>query len=403
MQINSVGFFTKNLSFQLGDWRDQKLAPYGLFATLGFRSKISYVELVPQWNRSTAVGDLAVLVLNESLPGPYLQVQRQQIDPEKQPTLMVAGWGATNPAEKSFRIYNMRQLYQDDIVYIDSDMCKSFLNDYDKLVNNYVNTSQFLDYDTMFCAVSLSRNGDTCAGDSGSPVVREGNNPDHQLRPLNDRQVAKEVVWLIIQLRQGQMSKQAKHGLSILDRPLTKYRTEVPTVNLSAFAILFGELIQYSLDIVQSQKGSTISDLEHRLKVLGYDVGVRVLELMSYREPSSRYKRHLKLIDALKYIHSFMWPYLFGKQADDLQQSQDVYNQYMIYDYNLLTNKFISVPKEWSSFNPGSFVAGIIQGYLDAAGFATEEVSAFSNAEVQSIFVIKFTAETVAREGTPQT
>eukprot|EP01025_Chloroclados_australasicus_P068759 TRINITY_DN9580_c0_g3_i1.p1 TRINITY_DN9580_c0_g3~~TRINITY_DN9580_c0_g3_i1.p1 ORF type:complete len:200 (+),score=17.46 TRINITY_DN9580_c0_g3_i1:168-767(+) len=199
------------------------------------------------------------------------------------------------------------------------------------------------------------------------------------------------------------MSKQIKHGLSILDRPLTKYRSEVPTVSLSAFAILFGELIQYSLDIVQSQKGSTISDLEHRLKVLGYDVGVRVLELMSYRETSSRYKRHLKLIDALKYIHSFMWPYLFGKQADDLQQSQDVYNQYMIYDYNLLTNKFISVPKEWSSFNPGSFVAGIIQGYLDAAGFVTDEVSAFSNAEEQSIFVIKFNAETMQREGPTQT
>eukprot|EP01023_Acetabularia_acetabulum_P066637 TRINITY_DN9024_c0_g1_i7.p2 TRINITY_DN9024_c0_g1~~TRINITY_DN9024_c0_g1_i7.p2 ORF type:complete len:230 (-),score=16.21 TRINITY_DN9024_c0_g1_i7:586-1275(-) len=192
MQINSVGFFTKNLSFQLGDWRDQKLAPYGLFATLGFRSKISYVELVPQWNRSTAVGDLAVLVLNESLPGPYLQVQRQQIDPEKQPTLMVAGWGATNPAEKSFRIYNMRQLYQDDIVYIDSDMCKSFLNDYDKLVNNYVNTSQFLDYDTMFCAVSLSRNGDTCAGDSGSPVVM---NEAYPLRPPSQNLLVGIVSW----------------------------------------------------------------------------------------------------------------------------------------------------------------------------------------------------------------
>ena len=48
-------------------------------------------------------------------------------------------------------------------------------------------------------------------------------------------------------------------------------------------------------------------------------------------------------------------------QADD---------EYMISDYDLLVNKYISVPKTYSSFNPGSLVAGNARRVLDGAGFA---------------------------------
>jgi hypothetical protein len=48
-------------------------------------------------------------------------------------------------------------------------------------------------------------------------------------------------------------------------------------------------------------------------------------------------------------------------QADD---------EYMISDNDLPTNRFVSVPKSYGSFNPGALVAGMIRGMLDAAGLA---------------------------------
>lgn len=50
-------------------------------------------------------------------------------------------------------------------------------------------------------------------------------------------------------------------------------------------------------------------------------------------------------------------------QADD---------EYMISDASLPTNRFVSVPKSYGSFNPGALVAGIIRGLLDAAGFPAQ-------------------------------
>lgn len=60
----------------------------------------------------------------------------------------------------------------------------------------------------------------------------------------------------------------------------------------------------------------------HRLSKAGYDVGARVLELLSYREKAV--KRKPEILDMLRWIHSTAWPYLFGKSADDLQQGAAV-------------------------------------------------------------------------------
>ena len=68
--------------------------------------------------------------------------------------------------------------------------------------------------------------------------------------------------------------------------------------------------------------------LRHRLAVpcrldkVGFDVGVRVLELLSYREKVLR--RKPEVLDILRFIHSTAWPYMFGKSADDLQQAAAV-------------------------------------------------------------------------------
>lgn len=50
----------------------------------------------------------------------------------------------------------------------------------------------------------------------------------------------------------------------------------------------------------------------------------------------------------------------------------------MIFDNEPLVNTYISLPRELSSLNCAAFVAGIIEGVCDGAGFPTEGVSAHS-------------------------
>lgn len=44
-------------------------------------------------------------------------------------------------------------------------------------------------------------------------------------------------------------------------------------------------------------------------------------------------------------------------------------DEYMISDYDLFVNKYISVPKDMGALNCAAFVAGIVKGVLDGAGF----------------------------------
>ena len=51
-------------------------------------------------------------------------------------------------------------------------------------------------------------------------------------------------------------------------------------------------------------------------------MGHRLLELLYFRERGS--KRDVRLLDILRFIHSTLWRYLFGRQARDLEQSNTV-------------------------------------------------------------------------------
>ena len=59
-----------------------------------------------------------------------------------------------------------------------------------------------------------------------------------------------------------------------------------------------------------------------RLETLGVEVGVRLLELLTFREKTP--KRKQRVIDILRFIHSTLWPYMFGKTADSLEQANAV-------------------------------------------------------------------------------
>jgi hypothetical protein len=51
-------------------------------------------------------------------------------------------------------------------------------------------------------------------------------------------------------------------------------------------------------------------------------VGIRILELLSYRD--KQMKRKPEVLDILRFVHSVVWPHMFGKAADDLQQANAV-------------------------------------------------------------------------------
>ena len=76
----------------------------------------------------------------------------------------------------------------------------------------------------------------------------------------------------------------------------------------------------------------------------------------------------------------------------------------MITDNEPLVNTYISVPKEMNQLNCAAYVAGIIEGVCDAAGFSTDGVTAHSAGEGnemwpgKTIFLIKFKPEIVERE-----
>ncbi|KAL9332580.1 hypothetical protein ACSQ67_002190 [Phaseolus vulgaris] len=207
---------------------------------------------------------------------------------------------------------------------------------------------------------------------------------------------------------------------NVLDKPLNKGKQEV---SLSAFAFLFSELVQYNQTQVDN-----IGELERRLEDAGYAVGARVLELLCHRDkvildPDKRgyysgqsssilslkdlslgmgNRRETRLLGILSFVHSTVWKVLFGKVADSLEKGTEHEDEYMISEKELLVNKFISIPKDMGTFNCGAFVAGIVRGVLDGAGFPAVVTAHFVPMEGQqrprTTILIKFAEEVLQRE-----
>ncbi|XP_042004404.1 trafficking protein particle complex subunit 5-like [Salvia splendens] len=184
----------------------------------------------------------------------------------------------------------------------------------------------------------------------------------------------------------------AKQYANVLDRPIGKGKQEV---SLSAFAFLFSELVQYNQIQVDN-----IAELERRLEDAGYAVGARVLELLCHREKGNR--RETRLLGILSFIHSTVWKVLFGKVADSLEKGTEHEDEYMISEKELLVNRFISIPKDMGAFNCGAFVAGIVRGVLDNAGFPAVVTAHFVPVDGQhrprTTILIKFAEEVLQRE-----
>lgn len=197
---------------------------------------------------------------------------------------------------------------------------------------------------------------------------------------------------------------------NILERPLTRPKTEV---NLSAFALLFSEMVQYCQSRVYS-----VSELQTRLADMGQSVGASILDVLVLREKNG--KRETKVLNMLLFVKvndmqyaavgftvesllnsklSFLqvnvWKSLFGKEADKLEQANDDDKTYYIIEKDPVINAYISVPKENSSLNCAAFTAGIVEAILTHSGFPAKVTAHWHKG---TTLMIKFNESVIARD-----
>ena len=151
---------------------------------------------------------------------------------------------------------------------------------------------------------------------------------------------------------------------NVWDKPLTKGRGEV---SLSAYSFLFSEFVQHTRSRVDD-----VNRLEERLSDVGYQVGIRSLELMTFREKN--HKREIKIVSMLQFISQVVWKTYFGSVAK-LEQSIQHKDEYMLRmkesEEDISINKFISIPNDFGGLNCAAFVAGLVKGVLDCADFVS--------------------------------
>ncbi|MCJ1356774.1 MAG: TRAPP subunit trs31 [Icmadophila ericetorum] len=183
---------------------------------------------------------------------------------------------------------------------------------------------------------------------------------------------------------------------TIYDRNLNRTRTA--ELSRASFAYLFSEMVGYA-----QKRVTGIQDLERRLNEQGYPLGLRLLPLLTTREPPRTSHRLTRILPLLQFITTTLWRHLFSRPADALERSSTNEDEYMISDNDPLVNQYISVPKEMNQLNCAAFVAGIIEGVCDASGLGVVSVSAHNGGTEmwpgRTVFLIRFEEGVREREG----
>lgn len=145
-------------------------------------------------------------------------------------------------------------------------------------------------------------------------------------------------------------------------------------VSKSSFSFLLSEYISYSLKNV-----SKCDQLTRKLQDIGYNIGMRSLEYISWLKKEKT--RRIKIIDILTYICTNIWIGMFGSQAE-LWNTEEA-NSYIIVDK--CNNTLNNTDRPYIS----SYYAGFIEGILDAAEFPTKTVRWIGNDTIS--IIITFT------------
>eukprot|EP01024_Parvocaulis_polyphysoides_P061124 TRINITY_DN673_c0_g1_i15.p2 TRINITY_DN673_c0_g1~~TRINITY_DN673_c0_g1_i15.p2 ORF type:complete len:422 (-),score=43.82 TRINITY_DN673_c0_g1_i15:541-1806(-) len=133
------------------------------------RFNIRYIVVSPEWSQSDLVGDVALLFLDSSLQGPYLNYQNYVNIYDGQ-EFQIAGYGIIQPSDRNDFAKNVRPAYRANLNSISRDRCIELMAQF-----NFNAGEEKIDYDRVFCA--HNEFADTCSGDSGGPLVLKGNSP----------------------------------------------------------------------------------------------------------------------------------------------------------------------------------------------------------------------------------
>lgn len=198
---------------------------------------------------------------------------------------------------------------------------------------------------------------------------------------------------------------------TIYDRNLNRSRNA--ELNRSSFAFLFMEMVTYA-----QKKVTGIQDFEKKLNEQGYPLGLKLLDLLLYRaspagsgtgtsagglggSSTTQAARPVRLLPLLTLLTTKLYPLLFSRPADSLEQSTTNPAEYMIIDNTPLTNHFITVPKEMNQLSVAAYIAGIIEGACDGAGFQCKASAHNTGTDVwpnRTVFLIKFEDHILERE-----
>lgn len=164
------------------------------------------------------------------------------------------------------------------------------------------------------------------------------------------------------------------------------------------------EMVTYA-----QKKIKSVSDFEKKLNEQGYPLGMKLGDLLLYRSSpagsstssSTPAARPLRILPMLTLINNKLYPMLFSRPADSLEQDTQDPSKYMIIDNTPLTNTYISVPKEMSQLSVAAFIAGIIEGVCDGAGFECKVSAHNQGTDVwpnRTVFLVAFSEHVMERE-----
>jgi hypothetical protein len=88
-------------------------------------------------------------------------------------------------------------------------------------------------------------------------------------------------------------------------------------IALSTYSFLFAEIVSYN-----NHRSNTGQQLQEKLAEMGHHVGYRMIDVLCIRDKNGKY-RETHLVNMLLYIKTTLWKTLFGKEADNLEQSTE--------------------------------------------------------------------------------
>eukprot|EP00755_Sulcionema_specki_P011749 Sspe_Gene.7977::Locus_2707_Transcript_8_10_Confidence_0.095_Length_1035::g.7977::m.7977/K20280/TRAPPC5, TRS31; trafficking protein particle complex subunit 5 len=181
---------------------------------------------------------------------------------------------------------------------------------------------------------------------------------------------------------------------TILDRPIKGRPSEV---SLSAFGFLFSAIIQHTHS---HPTPATTETWEARLNEVGYRIGVKVLDLAIMKAPKRVETRETELIPALAFLQTRIWEMLFGESASNIERlTEDGELRYVIVDSNPIISKYICNTPDQGDLSICAFAGGVIQGYLESAGFPAKAVRAYNVGDSETRYLIEFYPHVLRRAG----